>query len=225
MKDFDRKMLSTVGLGKYTELVAIAACVGDGLEVAVPYGNQRGWDFLVESGRNWLRVQVKTARSGESCPYVQLNRMGNGKRSKGKLSGVGYTAADVDEIMAVLPETGSVWRVPIAQASGKGLIRLTEAYLWKGQQPVVYGKVNEKRSRVLQLLPEAKPTALTVDNWEILLGYAAGKSQRQIAKGLGVTEQAIHERLARAITAIQPAAQGILKHPPTPSFEQDSSVR
>jgi hypothetical protein len=57
--------------GRYSELIATAAFVAEGKQVALPYGNQEDWDLLVqEAGREWLRVQSLDCRN----PLMLLGR-------------------------------------------------------------------------------------------------------------------------------------------------------
>jgi len=90
--------------GKYSELMATAAFIADGRQVALPYGNQKDWDLLVqETGREWLRVQVKTAAliSQGGAAVVNMHRT--------------YSVDDVDLLVAVYPPTGTMWKIPIGE--------------------------------------------------------------------------------------------------------------
>jgi hypothetical protein len=49
--------------GEWVEMVFMARASREGLQVSKPYGDSAAYDFIVESGAQCLRIQVKSTRS------------------------------------------------------------------------------------------------------------------------------------------------------------------
>lgn len=190
--------------GKYCETMALSAFIADGFGIAVPYGNQRGWDLLVKSpdGR-WCEVQVKIATIGRTAgARVALTRGSASRRT------IGYTQSDCDLIVAVLPETGAIWKIPISAASGKRSVALTKEHLWVGDQPrsllpdtptIQYTPKNSKLRAMLRQvrIPAERPDKISERSWDFFLKFASGCSESAIAQQYALDPSSVHERLSR----------------------------
>ncbi len=115
--------------GKYAELLVLARLIKDGKTIAVPFGNQSGWDVLVEGRDGWEKWQIKTAyrREGRKSIYVDCIRSGD---PKSKIRSRQYKQGDFDYLIAVSPETGEMWKFPFSQIVGRRCLILTEKYQW-----------------------------------------------------------------------------------------------
>lgn len=104
--------------GDYCELLVLTRITELGMQAAVPFGNQAGWDLLVFDDGRWQRWQVKTAyqraRSGKSM-YVDFIRSADRKNGMGGTGAKGYSNGDFDYLIAVLPETKEMWKLPISE--------------------------------------------------------------------------------------------------------------
>ena len=124
--------------GDYSELLALARLVREGYDVAIPYGNQAGWDLLVEIDGKWEKWQVKTARrSKPGCkslrvPCKRFRSLGDGKRAFIK-----YEDGDFDILLAVQPDTGWMWKIPFRDIKGRDNIYLPDnsEFRWHNKEP------------------------------------------------------------------------------------------
>ena len=108
--------------GKYCELLVLTRLVKEGMTIALPYGNQSGWDLLVENDGGWEKWQIKTAhqRKGGGSIYIDCRRSGDRKTNGGRrVANRKYRATDFDVLIGVLPDTGEMWKVPISEVMGR----------------------------------------------------------------------------------------------------------
>ena len=83
--------------GEWAEVSFTARAMGKGLRVAKPYGDSAPYDFIVEAGSRFLRIQVKSV----SVETKKAYRVSTGRGFHAKL---GYTAGEVDFFAAwVIP--------------------------------------------------------------------------------------------------------------------------
>lgn len=122
--------------GDYCELLVLARLVKEGRLVALPFGNQAGWDLLVynpDSG--WERWQIKTARqraeSGKTV-YVDFIRTRDRNNGRGGAGAKGYKESEFDWLIAVLPDTGQMWQLPISECANRRCRTFSvEEFVWK----------------------------------------------------------------------------------------------
>ena len=122
--------MNTTQKGKHSELLVLARLAKDGVTVAIPFGGQSGWDFLVETQSGWQKWQVKTAyhRPQRGSIYVDCIRGGDprGKRRGSRQ----YHKGDFDVLVAVFPESAEMWKVPAHIAIGRRCIVVGKDYEW-----------------------------------------------------------------------------------------------
>lgn len=207
-----REQLTTEKVGRYSELIATAAFVVDGAEVALPYGNQPCWDLVVRyPGGAWTTVQVKTASRERQCGYPVIGTS-RGGRTKGR-----YRIEDMDLAVIVHPETGSLWKIPSEVFCNRTTIILNEEYLWRGSieitatpfaegpKAIMVPRRNSRvhlanaRSEIRARVPDVKPTWVSESSWEVTKRWCGGDGYKVIAKDMGVTQCAIRERILRVL--------------------------
>lgn len=95
--------------GEMAESEFLNKAVRMGFGVAKPWGESDRYDFVVDSGKRLWRVQIKSAHSRAKSGY-RIHCSGR--------SGVAYTAAEVDVIVAyIVPE--EIWYViPVGALQG-----------------------------------------------------------------------------------------------------------
>lgn len=217
-------MVSRVGiqkgaLGDYGELIAAAAFLADRAEIAFPYGNQYKWDFLVreQDGCGWKSVQVKTVpKLSDGRGPKTLSVFHHGRQR------LPYRLTDVDLIVAIHPETGTIWRIPAAVFDGRGNIALLDEYLWRGnvhrealpassecgeirvqrQMAAVYDKFRSARATIRDGLPSERPGWLSVETWGMVGHWADGQGYKTISRKFDVTHARVRERIFRALNRL-----------------------
>jgi hypothetical protein len=103
-----------------TEAKILAALVGAGYLVSVPFGSGHKYDFIIDDSVRLLRVQCKTGRVNKGVLlFNSYSQSGNGATKQGY-----HGLAD---IFAVLnPESGDVYLVPVDGFGTTGVtLRLT----------------------------------------------------------------------------------------------------
>ncbi|HLL74496.1 MAG TPA: group I intron-associated PD-(D/E)XK endonuclease [Pyrinomonadaceae bacterium] len=106
--------------GNLTEAKILAALVGAGYLVSVPFGAGHKYDFIIDDSVRLLRVQCKTGRVNRGALlFNSYSQSGNGSTKQGY-----HGLAD---IFAVLnPESGEVYLVPVEKFGMTGVtLRLT----------------------------------------------------------------------------------------------------
>jgi hypothetical protein len=106
--------------GNLTEAKILAALVGAGYLVSVPFGSGHKYDFIIDDSVRLLRVQCKTGRVNKGVLlFNSYSQSGNGATKQGY-----HGLAD---IFAVLnPESGDVYLVPVDGFGTTGVtLRLT----------------------------------------------------------------------------------------------------
>ena len=94
--------------GEWTELLFMTRAVEHGLRVIRPWGDSSRYDFVVETGGRFLRVQVKSTSCQRSKHYVCAID-GRGRNP--------YTAADVDFFAIYVIPADCWYIIPIQQSS------------------------------------------------------------------------------------------------------------
>lgn len=192
----------------YSELLTAATFVSENAHISFPPGNQAGWDLIVrpDSEKDWLRVQVKTVgelRNGES-PTVQLSRRGHRTT---------YGPDEIEVLVAVHPETGTLWKVPVEAIGGVRTLHLTDEYLWRGSvdhggmlRLVVKpnGTIKRANARMVasERLPDEQPDWIQDSTWEMLHAWIAGRDFKAIAGDHGITRTNAKKRILRALNRL-----------------------
>lgn len=218
-----RSILKTRSIGAYSELIAAAAFVASGAEVAYPMCSNPGWDLVVkEFGGTWVTVQVRTIgkRAGKQTPYMGL-------RVKTK---DGSQRPNVDVFVAVCPQTGTIWKVPFAEAPGGHAMRLEEKHLWRGsikrsatplespeEMVIVDQRISACRQRaeaqrdrlrleredVLRKMNEGlRPATVSEEAWEATLRWAKGEGFKSLGRSLGLSPAGVRVKVQRVLYRI-----------------------
>jgi hypothetical protein len=96
--------------GELVELRFLARAAELGLRVSKPYGDSAPYDFLVESGGDVYKVQVKSTRYREAnCKAFLCTTAGQGRR---------YSEDDVDFIAAYVVTDDAWYIIPLAKIPG-----------------------------------------------------------------------------------------------------------
>lgn len=231
-----RKVLKASRLGTYCELVAALSFISEDHDVAFPLGNQAGWDLLVDIDGKWQRAQVRTVAPLKGLtPALNLCRAGrSGKNRTGGLKPP-FSAADMDCLIGVDPESGTMWMVPAAEFGIRKLIRLEERHLMQGSvvEPVlprsrpamsieVRNRQNAKwgllRAGIKTKMPLDRPAEITEENWLLTHRWLDGESYRIICDSFAISPMAIRERIIRVL-----ARCGVSDLPD--SFQKQNSYR
>jgi hypothetical protein len=104
--------------GELAELAFILKAASLGLAVAKPYGDSEPYDFIVYSGPNFLKIQVKSTSNLVHGGYP-LN-----SRRKRKGQRVPYTASEIDFLIAYVAPENAWFVIPIQALLSHPSIRL-----------------------------------------------------------------------------------------------------
>jgi hypothetical protein len=120
--------------GNYCELLVLTRLVQEGKSIAIPYGNQSGWDLLVSENGVWKKWQVKTVRqraaSGKTM-YLDFIRSADRKNGRGGAGAKGYSAGEFDYMIAVLPATGEMWKITASDCINRRCLTFhRDNYVW-----------------------------------------------------------------------------------------------
>jgi PD-(D/E)XK endonuclease len=94
--------------GEWTELLFMTRATEQGLRVIKPWGDSSRYDFVVETGGRFLRVQVKSTSHRRGNNYIcSIDGRGNNP----------YTAADIDFFAIYVIPIDSWYIIPIAESA------------------------------------------------------------------------------------------------------------
>lgn len=227
-----RNKLNNGSLGDYCELLSASAFIAAGYEVAFPYGNQYGWDFLVSEAMSgvWFRVQVKTCKALENGdnPAAHIYR---GDKNKSN-----YTEKDMDILVVVHPETGTMWKVPIREFAGTRRVELRDEFVWSGNVvrqssplsgekkdlviarlqrtlEVTHVRQAEERASIKASLPVEQPDCIAKDTWDMVTRWCDGQGYKKISNDYKTTHAAIRQRIIRGLRRLgaAPLPESFLK--------------
>jgi hypothetical protein len=112
-------------VGEHSEGMVLAALLRAGEQVAVPFGDNQRYDFLVDRGGRFLRIQVKTGRRvirGASAGTIVFPTCSS-QAHRGRPS-LPYRG-QVDFFAVYCPETDAVYFVPVDECGRwKACLRL-----------------------------------------------------------------------------------------------------
>lgn len=101
------KRLTRKQRGEMAEAAFLAVAAALGLRVAKPWGESSRYDLIVDTGRNLLRVQVKSAhKAGEYGGYT-FHAHGNSTRV--------YGADEIDVLAAYVVPVGAWYLFPVEE--------------------------------------------------------------------------------------------------------------
>lgn len=115
-EDSTKPQLNTKRRGEVAEAAFLHKAAALGFSVAKPWGESDRYDFIVETGGRFWRVQVKSAHSSAINGYSF--------HACGRVHSRRYTPADIDFIIGyVVPD--NVWYViPIAEFTDKTTVKV-----------------------------------------------------------------------------------------------------
>ena len=105
--------------GEIAELVFLYRATVLGLKVSKPYGESERYDFIVDTGRRLLRVQIKSTRGLISKGAYRIS---GGRNILGGT--VPYLPSQVDFIAAYIFPEDTWYILPLSALSGRIRIRL-----------------------------------------------------------------------------------------------------
>ncbi len=108
--------LSPKSKGELAELRFLCAAAERGLTVAKPWGDDLPFDFLVGTGRVFMRVQVKST-SARQCRGYHLCCFRPGTRA-------GYSRAEIDFLAAYVVPANAWYVIPHAALGGRKTLTL-----------------------------------------------------------------------------------------------------
>jgi hypothetical protein len=108
------------GKGELAELAFLCKASSLGFGVAKPYGDNEPYDFILDSGERFWRVQVRSTSSAEPgrSGYVVASRRGHAPNFKQ------YQAKEIDFFVVYVVPLGVWYVVPVNQIGGLHHLRL-----------------------------------------------------------------------------------------------------
>ena len=99
-----------------------------GYTISIPLTDSQDYDFIIDTGTNLLKVQVKTSTqvSNHGVPIVSLRTNGGNRSGQGKEKTFDINSSD---LLFVLLENGTCYSIPTKNITSKTAINLGEKYL------------------------------------------------------------------------------------------------
>ena len=99
-----------------------------GYTISIPLTDSQDYDFIIDTGTNLLKVQVKTSTqvSNRGVPIVSLRTNGGNRSGQGKEKTFDINSSD---LLFVLLENGTCYSIPTKNITSKTAINLGEKYL------------------------------------------------------------------------------------------------
>lgn len=108
--------LSTKERGNLTELQCLTAFYSLGYKACIPYGENCRYDFVLDTGKKLLRVQVKTSRPlKDGKDGFRFSTCSTRINTKGTIRHK-YTEEEIDCFVTYY--SGKCYLIPVADASG-----------------------------------------------------------------------------------------------------------
>src|SRR5215210_6393365 len=102
-----------VDVGQRTEAIILAELVRRGLRVLMPFGVNHRYDFALDIGDQFLRVQCKTGRMDNGTVLFNAQSI----RSNMKRVLCRSYAGEIDLFCVYCPENNQVYAVPVGEAT------------------------------------------------------------------------------------------------------------
>jgi hypothetical protein len=101
-------------IGAISQAKVLAALTAAGKVVLTPCVHVRPYDFVIEEGDSFLRVQCKTGRLSRGAVYFRPHRLRAARRETGWERRVTSYKGDIDYFAVYCPENDNVYLVPIS---------------------------------------------------------------------------------------------------------------
>lgn len=111
-------------IGAISQAKVMAALTAAGKVVLMPCVHVRPYDFVIEDGESFFRVQCKTGRMFRGAVYFRPHRLRAARRETGWERRVTSYKGDVDFFGVYCPENESVYLVPISAVTSSRLCSL-----------------------------------------------------------------------------------------------------
>jgi PD-(D/E)XK endonuclease len=108
----------TTGKGNVSESRILAAYVGAGFIVLLPFGGGAPYDLIVDTGIRLVKVQVKTGRLRNGCILFPTLRF-SGHNGKGRR----YISGEFDVFAVYCPDNEQIFIVPLGENPADGRLR------------------------------------------------------------------------------------------------------
>lgn len=114
-------MTNSKDIGDRTEAIILAELLKAGLNVLLPFGDNRRYDLLVDIDGKFIRVQCKTGYQQNGCVKFATRSVYRGKN--GVIVKRQYTKEEIDFIMVYSREHDKTYIVPVEKLA-KGIMAL-----------------------------------------------------------------------------------------------------
>ena len=100
-------------VGERTEAIVLAELVKRGYKVLIPFGVNHRYDFVIDQGDRFVRVQCKTGRLRRGCVIFHARSIRSNTR------GVVFRSYlnEVDTFLVYCPQTDRVYAVPVDETT------------------------------------------------------------------------------------------------------------
>ena len=112
---------TTYEKGNVSESLVLSAYLKAGFTVSIPFGTGAAYDFIVDAGTRFFRIQVKTGRFRKGCVIYNTKRR---MREASPYATRSYTDAEVDNFASYYPPTDAIFVVPRRICGSEGCLRL-----------------------------------------------------------------------------------------------------
>lgn len=107
--------------GNLSEAKVLTAFIESGIPVFVPFGGGTPYDLVIDTGRQLLKVQVKTGRLRNGCVLFPMRRF-NGRGGKGRR----YNKEEFDLFAIYCPDNECIYIVRFIDGLNEGRLRCSE---------------------------------------------------------------------------------------------------
>ena len=111
-------------IGNITELETMLAFIKLGYNVLTPYGDCERYDFVVDRGGQFVRIQCKTATSVDDGAAFKFSGRSSHKKA-GKIVHHTYTKEEIDYFVTSFQ--GKCYLVPVEDCGAGKILRITPA--------------------------------------------------------------------------------------------------
>ncbi len=100
--------MNTKSVGEKSEGIVLGKFLQLGWIVLIPFGDNQRYDFVIDRGKGFEKIQVKTARFKND--YVEFNSRSSSYHRKGKNKGY---KGEVDYFASFCPNNGKIYFIKV----------------------------------------------------------------------------------------------------------------